>query len=192
LNAGESTTVQLDVTDFSFALKQTYLFEVGAIAQSDSAIRNQAAGTVTFTAEEDVLVSLSPDALTITPSEKAYYLLTITNTGNALTTYSLGVAPLSGTVKLSLGTSSLAIPPDTTAHVLVSAMAEPGMYDLNAMVESVGGATGSALAELQVDSPTAIRLQHAALSRQSGMGAQVFSVFLLLATVWALRRRRRS
>ena len=131
LNAGESATIQLTAADLNYALATTYNFAVAAISQSNAAVRAEAIAYVTFDPDESVMVHLSPGTQTVLAGETAFYILTITNTGNTSTAYDLSVLPLAGSVNLSLAYGSLTIPAHTTAQVLVAASADPGIYDLS-------------------------------------------------------------
>lgn len=158
LAAGASTTVQLTATDLTLALPQTYLFAVAAIADDDPTVLNEAQATITFPNLEDVVVEWSPDVQTIRQGETINYVLTISNTGNAVTIYDLAYAAMSVGIALRGDTDRVTVPAHSAVTVIVEATGlSQGIYTFEGSAEGTT-AQDSDSADLIVQGPLAITL----------------------------------
>ena len=194
LNAGESTTIQLLADDFTFALPIEYTFAVAAISQADGNVLNEAQAKITISNEEAVEVSYFPDDQVVDPDETAFYVLTVTNTGNLVTEYvmTFGSTPRGSGVSVSGSLDRIFIPAHSTVVVYVNASADaPGTYNIDGSAESPSGTNAQDTALLFVRDMTAVESVQMGSNTPTVLFAMLLVTVALAMLTLLLRRRKR-
>lgn len=134
LPAFGSANVALNVGKPAWALPGTHL--VGALVKSQSmeSVATNAQSDLNIVSSVSSTLSLAPQTYLVSDASPAYYMLTLTNTGNVDQVFALG---LNSTAAVTLEQNSLALPAGFSGSVLVMASATaPGAHPITVTATS--------------------------------------------------------